>query len=45
VPAGFNHYNYAMAADSKRFLVNTAGKEAVDTPVTLVTNWLASVKR
>jgi Tol biopolymer transport system component len=45
VPAGFNMFNYAVAADGKRFLVSTSGREAADAPVTVVTNWQAAVKK
>ena len=41
---GFNNYPYAVTADGKRFLV-IAGLEASETPLTVVVNWLAAVKK
>jgi hypothetical protein len=38
-------FNYAVAADGKRFLVNTGGRETAEAPVTVVTNWAAAVKK
>ena len=48
VPAimpGRNTYVYAVAADGKRFLVNTRVGDAAETPLTVVVNWLAAVKK
>ena len=45
IAAGFNVFNYAVAADGKRFLMNTAGRDTVEAPVILVTNWLAGIKK
>ena len=42
--AGRNTFVYSVAADGKRFLVNTGGDTA-ETPLTVVVNWLASVKK
>ena len=36
---------YAVAAGGERFLVNTSGGETADTPVTVVVNWPAAVKK
>jgi Tol biopolymer transport system component len=48
VPAtipGHNSFVYAVAADGKRFLVNTSPSEAAETPLTVIVNWLAAVKK
>ena len=48
VPAfigGINQFPYAVAADGKRFLVNTTVGNAVEKPLTVVVNWLAAVKK
>jgi len=48
VPAtlpGRNSFVYAVAADGKRFLVNTSPSEAAETPLTVVVNWLSAVKK
>jgi serine/threonine protein kinase/Tol biopolymer transport system component len=42
---GFNYFSYAVAADGKRFLVNTTVGEAAESPLTVVVNWLAAVKK
>ena len=42
---GSNQFVYTVAADGKRFLVNTTVGDAVDTPLTVVVNWLAAVKK
>ena len=36
---------YAVAGDGQRFLIRTISKEAKVSPVTVVTNWLAAVKK
>src|SRR5207249_4153527 len=41
---GRNGFVYAVAADGKRFLVNT-GSQTAETPLTVVVNWLAAVKK
>lgn len=45
--AGDRYFEYDVTADGKRFLINTAGKggAAAAPPLTVVTNWLAGVKR
>ena len=45
VQAGFNQWGYSVAADGRRFLVVTSHEDTAVTPLTVVTNWLASVKR
>ncbi len=45
VPPRFNRFNYAVAADGKRFLVNTGVGDVTETPLTVVVNWLAAVKK
>jgi hypothetical protein len=42
---GYNFFPYAVTADGKRFLVNTTVGDAVETPLTVVVNWLAAVKK
>jgi hypothetical protein len=42
---GWNFFPYAVAADGKRFLVNTTVGDTVETPLTVVVNWLAAVKK
>ena len=36
---------YAVAADGKRFLVNTSLGDTAETPLTVVVNWMAAVKK
>ena len=36
---------YAVTADGKRFLVNTEVEEATSSPITVVLNWTAGLKR
>ena len=43
-PPGLAFFTYAVAADGKRFLVNTSGGDA-EAPLTVVVNWLAAVKK
>ena len=46
VPGGVNiTYRYAVAADGKRFLINSPAEEAASTPITVVLNWAAGVKQ
>ena len=45
IPAGFNWFPYAVAADGMRFLLMTSGSETAGTPLTVETNWLAGLKR
>jgi hypothetical protein len=42
---GFNYFPYAVAADGKRFLMNTGVGDTAETPLTVVVNWLAAVKK
>ena len=44
IPVTFN-FPYAVAADGKRFLVNTGVGDVTETPLTVVVNWLAAVKK
>ena len=43
-PPGFNFFTYAVAADGKRFLINTS-TETADTPLSVVVNWLAAARK
>jgi Tol biopolymer transport system component len=43
--AGFNYFSYAVGADGKRFLVVMSAADVVETPLTVVVNWLAGVKK
>ena len=45
VSPGFNQFTYAVAADGKRFLVNTVVGDTTEMPLTVVVNWLAAVKK
>ena len=36
---------YAVSADGQRFLLNNLVSEAAYTPITVVTNWTADLKR
>jgi hypothetical protein len=38
-------YQYAVASDGQRFLVNTVAQEGPSTPITVVLNWTADLKR
>ena len=38
-------YVYAVTADGQRFLVNTAVEQKTSSPITLVINWTADLKR
>ena len=42
---GFVNYSYDVSADGQRFLVNTMPDESASTPVTVVVNWTAELKR
>jgi len=44
-PGGGGASYYAAAGDGKRFLVNTLVDEAVPTPLTVVLNWTAGLKK
>jgi hypothetical protein len=41
---GFNNFVYAVAADGKRFLVNTTIGDSAE-PLTVVVNWLVAAKK
>ena len=41
----FNRFDYAVATDGNRFLVNTTVGDVTETPLTVVVNWLAAVKK
>jgi hypothetical protein len=44
---GFPRYDYDVAADGKRFLVNsvsTTPESSASAPITVVVNWLAGLK-
>ena len=41
----FAHNHFAPSADGQRFLVNSLVTDAAPAPITVVTNWLAEVKR
>jgi hypothetical protein len=38
-------YRWDMTADGKRFLIVTAQSMNADAPITVVTNWLAELKK
>jgi hypothetical protein len=42
---GLNSFPYAVAADGKRFLVQTTLGINSEAPLTAVVNWLAAVKK
>jgi hypothetical protein len=42
---GGNHYSYVPAADGRRFLVNSKVEGARTTPISVVLNWPALLKR
>ncbi len=46
-PPGDRYFEYDVTADGKRFLINTVGSAgaASASPLTVVTNWLAAVKK
>ena len=44
IPNRFN-FPYAVAADGKRFLMNVIVGDTAETPLTVVVNWLTSVKK
>jgi hypothetical protein len=47
VPSGVtsNHTHYVPSRDSKRFLVNTQSGAELPTPITVVLNWTAALKK
>jgi len=40
-----NRYSYDVSADGQRFLVNTLPAQAASTPITVVLNWTAALKK
>ena len=38
-------YAYDVTVDGQRFLVNTVGEQNASSPITLVLNWTADLKR
>jgi eukaryotic-like serine/threonine-protein kinase len=42
---GYNNHPYAVTSDGKRFLVMAEGRETTASPLMVVVNWLAAVKR
>jgi Tol biopolymer transport system component len=40
-----NAWRYAVSKDGQRFLVNTAMEQTAPTPITVVTNWTAELKK
>ena len=38
-------YQYAVNPDGQRFLINTASEQAASTPISVVVNWTAGLKR
>jgi hypothetical protein len=44
VIGGYLGYNYDVAADGQRFLVNTVGEQAA-APLTLIVNWQAGIRK
>jgi hypothetical protein len=47
VPAGVNvlHTHYVPSRDGQRFLVNTQSSDPAPTPITVVLNWTAGLKK
>ena len=45
VVGGYVGFNYDVAADGQRFLVNTVGEQASSAPLTLVVNWKAALRK
>ena len=47
VPAGINQLrtNYVPSRDGQRFLINTLTGDPVPTPITVVLNWTAGLKK
>ena len=43
--AGANTEQYAVAPDGQRFLINVTTEEDSVSPITVVTNWTASLKK
>jgi Tol biopolymer transport system component len=42
---GYNFFPYSVASDGKRFLALTPPRETAETPLTVVVNWLAGLKK
>jgi hypothetical protein len=43
-PIGFR-YPYDVSADGQRFLINTVPEQATSSPITVVVNWIAGLKK
>jgi eukaryotic-like serine/threonine-protein kinase len=44
-PAPGLRYQYDVSADGQRFLINTAPEQSASTPITVVVNWAAGLKK
>ena len=42
---GVLDYGYDVTVDGQRFLINTAPEQATSTPITVVLNWTAGLKK
>jgi Tol biopolymer transport system component/DNA-binding winged helix-turn-helix (wHTH) protein len=45
IPSGNPGPSYDVSADGKRFLMSVPARDAAETPITVVTNWQAGLKR
>jgi Tol biopolymer transport system component len=45
VPAGGNRHQYVVAKDDQRFLINMRVDETLTTPMTIVQNWAAEIRK
>ena len=45
VPSGGNTQQYAVATDNQRFLINVRTDDAIASPITIVQNWTAALKK
>jgi hypothetical protein len=45
IGAGGMHYCYDVSADGQRFLIITAPEQNASTPITVVVNWTAGLKK
>jgi hypothetical protein len=41
----FQGYNYDVSADGQRFLVNTVTDRPAPVPMTVVTNWISTIRK
>jgi len=41
----FSRYHYAVSADGQRFLLNSPVEDAASSPINVVINWTADLKR